>query len=161
MGRGVVWCGSPCSTMLINYYDKTKCAPNLSFIWSYMYHWPRQMKKKEKNKKQKNKNKNNKQTSNIHKMRSFRSSCACAKYHPGVCSPFIHSIVSNDSVNERGRPWSDCADAHADLGLRCPHMPEDTFSHGVDDKASFLTRTLFVFYLKLLVSWAQYKAKLS
>ena len=22
------------------------------------------------------------------------------------------------------------ADAQADLGLHCPHMPEDTFSHG-------------------------------
>ena len=22
-------------------------------------------------------------------------------------------------------------DAQADLGLRCPHMPEDTFSHGI------------------------------
>ena len=29
------------------------------------------------------------------------------KYHPGLCSPFIHS------------------DAHADLNLRCLHMPED------------------------------------
>ena len=27
-------------------------------------------------------------------------------------------------------PWSDCADAQSDLGLSCPHMAEDTFSHG-------------------------------
>ena len=27
-------------------------------------------------------------------------------------------------------PRSDCADAQADLGFCCPHMPEDTFSHG-------------------------------
>ena len=27
--------------------------------------------------------------------------------------------------------WSDCADAQADLVLRCRHTPEDTFSHGV------------------------------
>ena len=27
------------------------------------------------------------------------SPCACAKSRPGVCSPLIHSIVSNDSVN--------------------------------------------------------------
>ena len=33
------------------------------------------------------------------KMHRFRSSCACAKYHPGLCSPFIHSVVSNESVN--------------------------------------------------------------
>ena len=28
-------------------------------------------------------------------------------------------------------PDQTCADAQADLGLRCPHMPEDTVSHGV------------------------------
>ena len=29
--------------------------------------------------------------------------------------------------------WSDCADAEADLGIRCPYMyaPEDTFSYGL------------------------------
>ena len=31
--------------------------------------------------------------SNMHKMRRFRSSCACAKYHPGLYSPFFHSVV--------------------------------------------------------------------
>ena len=25
-------------------------------------------------------------------------------------------------------PWSDCADAQADLDICCPHMPEDRFS---------------------------------
>ena len=29
----------------------------------------------------------------------FRSSCACAKYHLGLCSPVIHSVVSDDSVS--------------------------------------------------------------
>ena len=59
------------------------------------------------------------------KMRRFRSSYACIKYHLGLCSPFIHFVVSNDSVKGQWRPWSDCADAQADLGLRCPHIPED------------------------------------
>ena len=36
--------------------------------------------------------------SNMHKMRRFRSSCACAKYHPGLCSQFFHSVVFTDSV---------------------------------------------------------------
>ena len=27
-------------------------------------------------------------------------------------------------------PLSDCANAQADQGLRCLHMPEDIFSHG-------------------------------
>ena len=35
------------------------------------------------------------------KIRRFRSSCACTKYHPGLCSPFIHSVVSNDSVSRQ------------------------------------------------------------
>ena len=62
------------------------------------------------------------------KMRKFRSSCTCAKYHPSF-APFIHSIVPNDSVSSEWRPWSDCADTQAELGHRCPHMPED-ISHG-------------------------------
>ena len=60
----------------------------------------------------------------------FRSSCSCAKYYPGLWFLWIHSVVPNDSVSEQWRSWSYCADALADLGLRCPHMSEDTFSHG-------------------------------
>ena len=52
------------------------------------------------------------------------------KVSAGICSPLIHSVVSNDSGSGQRRPWSDCADAQADLGLRCPHMLEDMFSHG-------------------------------
>ena len=58
------------------------------------------------------------------------SSHACAKSHLGICSPLIHYIVSIDSVSGKRRPRSDCANAQPDLGLRCPHMPEGTFSHG-------------------------------
>ena len=32
----------------------------------------------------------------VRKMRRLISSCACAKYRPGICSPFIDSVVSND-----------------------------------------------------------------
>ena len=28
----------------------------------------------------------------------IRSSCTGTKYHPGLCSPFIHSEVSNDTI---------------------------------------------------------------
>ena len=56
---------------------------------------------------------------------AFRSSRTCAKYHPGLCIPFIHSVVASEWM-----PYSDCADSQVDLGLRCPHMPKDTFSHG-------------------------------
>ena len=57
--------------------------------------------------------------------------------HPGICLPLKHSIVSNDSVCGQRMPWSDYADAQADLGLRCPHMPEETFLHGGPDDSSF------------------------
>ena len=46
----------------------------------------------------------------------------------GRCSPFIHSVLSNDSVCRQRRPWSACTDAHADLGLCCPHMSGDVFA---------------------------------
>ena len=50
------------------------------------------------------------------------------KVSSGICFPLKHPVVSNDSVSYgQRRPWSACADAQADLGLRCPHMPEDTF----------------------------------
>ena len=39
-------------------------------------------------------------------------------------------ILPDDSVSGQARPLLDCADAQADLGLCCPHMLEDTFSHG-------------------------------
>ena len=42
--------------------------------------------------------------SNRCKIRRFRSSCACAKYHPVMCSQLIYSVVSNDSVSGQGRP---------------------------------------------------------
>ena len=48
-------------------------------------------------------------------------------YHPGLYSSFIHSVVFIDSVSGQWRPWSDCASAQSDLGLRCPHTPKDTF----------------------------------
>ena len=52
---------------------------------------------------------------------------ACVKSHPGICYSFLRYIDSNDSVSGQWRSWSDCADAQADLGLPCPHMPEDAF----------------------------------
>ena len=60
--------------------------------------------------------------SNISKMCWLRSSCIYAKYHLGLCSPFTHSVVSNDSVGWQWRPWANCPDAQADLGPRCLQM---------------------------------------
>ena len=31
--------------------------------------------------------------SNMSKMPRFRSSCTYAKYYPGLCSPFMHSMI--------------------------------------------------------------------
>ena len=74
--------------------------------------------------------------------RAFISSCACAKSRADPCSPFLHSVVSNDSVSGQGKPWSDCADAQADMGLRCPHMPEDKFPHGAAHAARPMPRNV-------------------
>ena len=85
---------------------------------------------------------------NMRKMRTFISKCACAKYHTGLYSPFIQSEVSNKSVSGQWRPWSDCADAQADLGLRCLHMPK-MFPHGTAHVVLILLD-----FLVLWVSWA-------
>ena len=53
---------------------------------------------------------------------------ACTKSYPGLCSQFIHSVVSNDSVDRKERLRSDCANAQADLSLCCPNMLEDTLA---------------------------------
>ena len=51
------------------------------------------------------------------------SSHACAKSHPGICSPSIHSIVSNDSVVGQRRPWSDSPSSFpADLTKAVPTL---------------------------------------
>ena len=62
--------------------------------------------------------------SNMRKMCWFRSSCACQRYHPSLCSPFIYSVVSNDSGSRMWRPWLDCADEQADQGCHCRLLPE-------------------------------------
>ena len=68
--------------------------------------------------------------SSMRKMHRSRSPCAYAIYYPDLCFPFIHSIVSNDSVSGQWMPWSDWVDAQAYLGLRWSYMPENTFSYG-------------------------------
>ena len=58
------------------------------------------------------------------------SSYTSGKYHPGLCSPVIHSVVANDSASGQRRHWKDCAYAQVGLRICCPHMPEDKFSYG-------------------------------
>ena len=62
---------------------------------------------------------------------------ACAKCPPAICSILNRFIVFNCSDCGQRRPWLDCANAQADLGLRCPHISEDTFLHGTVDVVSF------------------------
>ena len=38
-------------------------------------------------------------SSSMRKMRRFRPSFTCAKYHPGLCSPSQQSVVSSVSVS--------------------------------------------------------------
>ena len=54
---------------------------------------------------------------------------ALAKFHLGLCSSFTIFCTINDSHSWQLRPWSDCNNAQADLGLCSQHMPEDKFSH--------------------------------
>ena len=84
---------------------------------------------------------NEKLSSNMRKMRTFRSSCECAKYHPGLCSPFILSVVANDSVSGQWRPWSDCADTQADRGFAvriCPKTLSRTTRSSIYGKRATL-----------------------
>ena len=54
-----------------------------------------------------------------------RTCAKCTKYHLGLCSPFMYPELSNDSVNGQYRPWSDCANAQANLGFPCPNMSKE------------------------------------
>ena len=67
----------------------------------------------------------------MRKLCGFISSYTCSHSHPGICFPSKLYIISMDSVCGQQRPRSDCADAQADLGFHYPHMPEDTFLHGM------------------------------
>ena len=40
----------------------------------------------------------------------------------GLRCPLTESMDNVVYVDEQRRPWSDCADAQSDLGLRCSHM---------------------------------------
>ena len=45
---------------------------------------------------------------NMRDMFRFKSSWACTLYHPDLCCPFIHSVLSNGSVSGQWRPWPNC-----------------------------------------------------
>ena len=68
---------------------------------------------------------------------------ACAKRADSDHPAHAHSTVSNDSLSGQRRPWSACAYAQADLGLPCPYMPKDMFSHGVAQIGLFIQALMF------------------
>ena len=49
-------------------------------------------------------------------------------------------VISNDSVSRQWRPWLDCIDAQAGLGLHC--WPKNTFSYGLTHIISKLTHCI-------------------
>ena len=61
------------------------------------------------------------------KCTSLDSFHTCAKSHPGICSPLIHSVVYNISCLRT--PKTLITARLSRLIFRCPHKPEDTFLH--------------------------------
>ena len=57
------------------------------------------------------------------KCESWNGICTCTR------SQLIHSTLYSYTVSGQWRPWSDCTDMQADLGLHYTHMSEDTFWH--------------------------------
>ena len=73
----------------------------------------------------------------LRQAKKCRRTCAKCTDSDSDCPAHARSICSNYkfcyidySVSGQWLPWSDCADAHADPGRRCPHMPEDIFLQG-------------------------------
>ena len=61
----------------------------------------------------------------------LRTCAKCAHSDlPEHARRLIRALLYQMIVSGQWRPWSDCADAQSDQGLRCSHTPEDTFSHG-------------------------------
>ena len=61
------------------------------------------------------------------KCTSSDSSHACPKSHLGTCAQKTDSILSNYSVSGQRKPWSDCADAQADLAFAVRIRPKTRF----------------------------------
>ena len=62
--------------------------------------------------------------------RTFRSSYACEKYHQGICSLLIHSVVSNDSVMDSEGPdqtMSNDTFPHSTAQIVCPYHGSELF----------------------------------
>ena len=62
---------------------------------------------------------------------------------------FVHLLSIHNVCSIQ---WFRCADAQADLGLRCPHMPKDTFSYDAahmrkDIFCSFTTENCYCPYV--------------
>ena len=58
----------------------------------------------------------------ICEQRRSRSACAFVQSDYSILCSSTYTTVSIDSVSGQWRPWSACANAQADLGLRCPQI---------------------------------------
>ena len=70
---------------------------------------------------------------------SFRSSYAATQTYQGLCPPLIHSAEANYSASGRTKKvLIKLRGAHADMSLRCPHIPENTVSSVADISFHFI-----------------------
>ena len=65
----------------------------------------------------------------IWEQRRSRRACASVQSVLDFLCSSTYAIISIDSVNGQRRPWSACAYAQADLGLRCPILHKALFVH--------------------------------
>ena len=63
------------------------------------------------------------------KMQRFRLIPRMLKVSSGHFLSIVTFYSVNGSISRQRRPWSDCTDAQADLGLRCLHTLKDMFLH--------------------------------
>ena len=59
--------------------------------------------------------------SSMRKTCGFKLSCARARFHSGLCFPFLHSIVSNFSRIRQQTPWSESFAVHIYSKIRFLH----------------------------------------
>ena len=80
------------------------------------------------------------------------SSRACAKSHPSICSPFVHSIVSNDFVSFCKRTVKGLIRLRKCAGWSGPSLCADTRGHVFAAKYVLLYIVAFQFYISILTS---------
>ena len=86
----------------------------------------------------------------------FASSCACDKYNPGLYSPFIHYVVSNDSTSGQS-PDQTVRMLILIWAFAVCNIPEDTFSHGAAHLFVTLNFQTTIFLGSPKFYWCKYR----